>query len=57
MEVKVKKIENCGNLEGSVSIKMDTEIGEVTLNGIKVLGTFGVFMLAGLVYRGSDGIY
>ena len=57
MEVKVKKIENCGNLVGSVSIKMDTEIGEVTLHGIKVLETSRGYMLAAPSYKGSDGKY
>ena len=53
----MKKIENCGNLVGSVSIKMDTEIGEVTLHGIKVLETSRGYMLAAHYYKGSDGKY
>lgn len=57
MEVNVKKIENCGNLVGSVSIKMDTEIGEVTLYGIKALETSGGYILAAPTYKGSDGKY
>ena len=57
MTVKVKKIENCGNLVGSVSIEMDTEIGKVTLYGIKVLETSKGYMLAAPSYKGSDGKY
>lgn len=57
MEVNVRKIENCGNLVGSVSIKMDTEIGEVALHGIKVLETSSGYMLAAPSYKGSDGKY
>ena len=57
MEVNVRKIENCGNLVGSVSIKMDTEIGEVALYGIKVLETSRGYMLAAPSYKGSDGKY
>ena len=57
MEVNVRKIENCGNLVGSVSIKMDTEIGEVALHGIKVLETSRGYMLAAPSYKGSDGKY
>lgn len=57
MEVNVRKIENCGNLVGSVSIKMDSEIGEVTLHGIKVLETSRGYMLTAPSYKGSDGKY
>lgn len=57
MEVNVRKIENCGNLVGIVSIKMDSEIGEVTLYGIKVLETSSGYMLAAPSYKGSDGKY
>lgn len=57
MEVNVRKIENCGNLVGSVSINMDSEIGEVTLHGIKVLETSQGYMLAAPSYKGSDGKY
>lgn len=57
MEVKVRKIDNCGNLVGSVSINMDSEIGEVTLHGIKVLETSQGYMLAAPSYKGSDGKY
>lgn len=57
MVVKVRKIENCGNLVGSVSIEMDTEIGEVTLYGIKVLETSNGYMVAAPSYKGSDGKY
>lgn len=57
MEVKVRKIENCGNLVGSVSINMDSEIGEVTLHGIKVLETSNGYMVVPPSYKGSDGKY
>lgn len=57
MEVKVRKIKNCGNLVGSVSIEMDSEIGEVTLHGIKVLETSKGYMVVPPSYRGGDGKY
>lgn len=57
MVVKVRKIKNCGNLVGSVSIEMDTEIGEVTLYGIRVLEKSNGYMVAAPSYKGSDGKY
>ena len=57
MEVKVRKVENCGNLVGSVVIKCDSEIGEIALYNLRVIkGTKGYF-LAPPARKGEDGKY
>lgn len=57
MEVKVRKIENCGSLVGGVTITCDSEVGELTLYNLRVIKGSKGYFLAAPSRKGKDGSY
>ena len=57
MHVKVRKIENCGNLVGSVTIACDSELGELTLYNLSVINGSKGYFLSPPSRKGKDGKY
>ena len=57
MEVKVRKIENCDNFVGSVTVTCDSEVGELTLYNLKVMKGRKGYFLATPSRKGKDGQY
>lgn len=57
MEVKVRKIENCGNFVGSVTIRCDSEVGKLYLYNLKVMKGSKGYFLASPSRKAADGNY
>lgn len=57
MEVKVRKIENCDNFVGSVTIRCDSEVGKLYLYNLKVMKGSKGYFLAPPSRKGKDGSY
>lgn len=57
MEVKVRKIDNCDNFVGSVTIRCDSEVGKLYLYNLKVMKGSKGFFLTSPSRKASDGKY